>query len=248
MHFLRFGSSIPGSYWGCCAVDIIQDFNKDPSEKASIEIVTGDSGTSCLVGREKAFLGKTYEEIFRQRLRIGTFHTGQMQNHAFLAVITRNQISTAVGKRWLKILAEEGFEFVRAIDNSVYGAGHPNYLFGLFRNISNRIGNVFDPPEAWTKETVGKTEPCVTARDLHDQIVKEQKKHWAKGESPVFLTEAQLRKENIPVILAGQRTKYLQQTVEERERVKKVDKNFEKQVSLKAAPPSVPVSDMTFPV
>ena len=45
MEFLRFGSSIPGGYWGCCACCIIQNFKFDPKAKASIQLVSGDSGT-----------------------------------------------------------------------------------------------------------------------------------------------------------------------------------------------------------
>lgn len=165
MEFLRFGGYIPGEYWGCCAVDIIQNFNQDPDDKASIQIVSGDSGSPITKDGELVFAGPTYRDIFWQRIRVGTFNSNDKPNHTFLAVLTASQLGSSVGKKWLAILAEAGFEFVRAIDNSVYtgkdvyGVGsyadyppHPNYLFGLFRNIGNgKIANPFEPPKEWTK-------------------------------------------------------------------------------------------------
>lgn len=176
MEFLRFGSRIPGAYqWGCCAVCIIQDFKQDPDDKASIELVSGDSGSPIRISGESAFIGTTNKEIFDQRLRIGTFNSNDMPNHVFLAVLTADQLVTTVGLKWLKILKESGFEFIRATDNSVYtGAtlhrdanssqcddpdlcdecdcgywgdegSHINYIFGLFRNIGS--GRVENPFE-----------------------------------------------------------------------------------------------------
>src|SRR3546814_7281931 len=70
------------------------------------------------------------------------------------------------GKSWLKILKEEGFEFLRTVDNSVYSgssviesatdgankSSHKNYLFGLFRNIgTGYVGNPYKSPTEWTK-------------------------------------------------------------------------------------------------
>ena len=167
MEFLRFGSSIPGSYWGCCAVCIIQDFKQDPDTPYAIEVVSGDGGEP-ICGH---FLGKTYREVFETRMRIGTFSDDEMPNHAFLAVMTDWQLSSDVGLKWLKILKEHGFEFIRTVDNSVYTGPtlkgdavpeyyddeewygeetHPNYIFGLFRNIgSGAVDDPFKPPQAW---------------------------------------------------------------------------------------------------
>src|SRR3546814_3229716 len=119
MEFLRFGSSIPGSYWGCCAVDIIQDFKQPPDGKASIQVVDGDGGNP-LRGK---FFGPTWKDIFLQRLRIGTFADRNMPNHGFLAILTDWQIKSKPGSDWLKILKEQGFEFIRTVDNSVYSGG-----------------------------------------------------------------------------------------------------------------------------
>lgn len=181
MEFLRFGSSIPGSYGGCCAMCIIQDFKQDPDDKASIQIVSGDGGQP--IGDN--FAGLTYREIFETRLRIGTFDTNDMPNHGFLAILTEWQVTSSLGKKWLKILHENGFEFIRTVDNSVYsgssleGDGHSdccgecyeyeceyesydedsdnkNYLFGLFRNIGNgSVADPFTPPDSWTELTGG---------------------------------------------------------------------------------------------
>jgi hypothetical protein len=116
MEFLRFGSQIPGIYHGCCAVDIIQNFKVDPDAPASIQCVHGDSGVSL-----NAFLGLTYHEIFLARLRCGTFSQKELPCRAFFASMTADQLKTENGKKWLAILRENGFEFIRAVHNSVYG-------------------------------------------------------------------------------------------------------------------------------
>lgn len=175
MEFLRFGSSIPGSYWGCCAIDIIQNFKVDPDEKAAIEIVCGDSNIS-----HNKYIGLTYREIFLQRLRFGTFGAGEMHNHAFIATLTDWQVNSNPGKKWLKLLHETGFEFVRAVANSVHTGSNPlhkgkvkdvdldeddcddddtgvnkwngslNYIFMLVRNTAQGAAkDPFQPPAAW---------------------------------------------------------------------------------------------------
>lgn len=165
MEFLRFGGYIPGEYWGCCAVDIIQNFNQDPDDKASIQMISGDQGTPLTKDGELLFCGPTWRDIFWQRLRKGTFNSGDKPNHTFLAVLTEGQLVGAIGKKWLAILKEAGFEFIRTVDNSVYtgkdllgqGTGyvgispHLNHIFGLFRNIGNgAVEDPFTPPKAWT--------------------------------------------------------------------------------------------------
>src|SRR3546814_6569676 len=75
MEFLRFGSSIPGGYWGCCAFDIAQCFKQNPDDKASISVVNGDGGFPMMDGKGVLFLGPTWHDIFKQRLRINTFDT-----------------------------------------------------------------------------------------------------------------------------------------------------------------------------
>ena len=207
MEFLRFGSSIPGSYWGCCAMCIIQDFKQDPDDKASIEIVDGDGGHP--IG--DSFAGLTYREIFETRLRIGTFSTNDMPNHGFLAILTDWQVNSGYGAKWLKILHENGFEFIRTVDNSVYSGpslkGQPipfgwqfydeyedeyeepyeedsnnkNYLFGLFRNIGNgAVYNPLTPPKAWSDLKGGITQAV-------DYITPIQRNKIAKKQSAFHL-------------------------------------------------------------
>lgn len=221
MEFLRFGSSIPGGYWGCCACCIIQNFKFDPKAKASIQLVSGDSGSGVRDGN--AFAGPTYEDIFRTRIRIGTFSDREMPNHAFLAILTASQISSGYGAKWLKILKEEGFEFIRTVDNSVYsgqsilsapGGGsvssHANYIFGLFRNIgTGAVKDQFTPPDAWT--ALGKVVPeawefiSPTERtDLTTGQQAYQLDRWKKGVTKI-LTKDEVKAAGAPVTMAGQR-------------------------------------------
>lgn len=236
MEFLRFGSSIPGGYWGCCAVCIIQNFKTDPDDKASIEIVSGDGGQP--IGDK--FAGLTYKEIFEARLRIGTFNTNDMPNHGFLAIFTEWQVTSNLGKKWLKILHDNGFEFIRTVDNSVYsGSGldggcdedyeegedshNKNYLFGLFRNIGNgRVLDPFEPPAAWKELTDGP----LNANDFitenqRKKIIASQDKHnlknWERLGPPKFYTRQEVKDAGVAVTLAGQRSKFPQQLEAARE-------------------------------
>ena len=160
MEFLRFGSSIPGSYWGCCAVCIIQNFKVNPDAKAAIQLVSGDGGGPITrYDGEATYVGGTWREIFEARIRLGTFSDQNMPNHTFFAVLEDSQIKGTYGKAWLAILREHGFEFVRTVDNSVYTgqsltrscSSHPNHIFALYRNIgAGRIKDPFTPPKEWT--------------------------------------------------------------------------------------------------
>ena len=245
MHFLRFGSSIPGSYWGCCAVDIIQNFSAGhPDDKASIEVVCGDGGQP--IGNY--FLGKTYREIFEARLRIGTFSDTDLPNHAFLCVLTGTQIGSGNGLAWLKVLKENGFEFIRAVDNSVYSGddvvddeyydpdeheSNINYLFGLFRNIgAGKIGNPFAPPTAWidlgggVREIFDKLSPDDMANLSHNREELHLKRWYEIG--PVkFYTKEELKNEGVPITLAGRRSEFpqeLEATREQKQQAKGVAK------------------------
>jgi hypothetical protein len=216
MEFLRFGSSIPGGYWGCCAVCIIQNFKFDPSAKASIEIVSGDGGNPVLGRDSKSlFAGPTYEDIFNARLRIGTFSSDDMPNHVFLAVLTSDQIRSGYGKQWLAILKKNGFEFIRTTDNSVYtGASvvskpgtyaktspHPNYLFGLFRNIGKgSIQDTRTPPKEWTDLT----DPY-DGDMSQDNVQTVQLRLWDDLGPAKLLSEAEIVAAGAPVTVAGRR-------------------------------------------
>lgn len=120
MEVLRFGSSIPGEYWGCCGGNIIQNFKQMPDTPASIQLVEGDSGNGIMEGCELAFLGPTLEDIFWQRLRVSTFGSDDMPNQFFIAVLEDSQMKGEMGRAWLKLLKKAGFEFIRSVDNSVY--------------------------------------------------------------------------------------------------------------------------------
>lgn len=214
MEFLRFGSSIPGGYWGCCAVCIIQNFKYDPSEKASIQLVSGDGGNPMLgKDSQQQFAGPTYEDVFKTRLRIGTFSNGDMPNHVFLAVLTESQIRGGVGKKWLSILKREGFEFIRTTDNSVYTgdkveskfetkrSSHKNYVFGLFRNIGQGlVTDPFTPPTEWTD-----LEDPYNGDMSPENAFAVQRKLWDTLGKPTFYTESELTEKGVPVTYAGQR-------------------------------------------
>lgn len=255
MEFLRFGSSIPGGYWGCCACCIIQNFKVMPTDKASQELVDGDGGYPI----NGLFAGPTFEDIFRQRIRIGTFSSRDMPNHAFFAILTKSQVNGAIGKAWLKILKEEGFEFIRAVDNSVYSgaytipkpgkgctSSHPNYIFGLFRNIgAGAMENPYQPPSQWTDlETVvpeihDHWDPKVLeAMNLDHQ--KYQLERWKKNKPSKFLTKAEVIAAGAPVILAGKRSRYPQQKESEREAMESSDKNIVRQKAAPFATPAAP--------
>lgn len=236
MEFGRFGGTIPGNYWGCCAADIIQNFNFDPDAKASIQLVEGDGGYVLTDGNdEELFAGPTYRDIFWQRLRFGTFGTDDMPNHAFLAIITEKQVKQTHGSAWLAILKEAGFEFIRTINNSVYtgpsvGNQHPekqhgnsaNYLFGMFRNIGiNGAINPFLPPEEWTKLPAGVHEPGApvgdekmqaACRDAERIIATKQREYHQKvwdtkcKDASTLLTEKQLKEQDVPIWLSGVRS------------------------------------------
>lgn len=202
MEFLRFGSSIPGSYWGCCACCIIQNFKVEPDAPASIQLVEGDGGTT--LGK---FAGKTYEDIFMQRLRYGTFSMRDMPNHTFLAILSESQLSGSIGKKWLAILKREGFEFLRKVNNSVWNV--VNYIFILNRNVgSNAVADMFTPPKQWTDlpSVVPETWQSLDGPALTKSISEAQKPLYDALPSGVFYTEDELRKEGIPITYAGRRS------------------------------------------
>lgn len=229
MEYLRFGSSIPGHYWGCCCADIAQDFKVNPKDKASIQLTSGDSGMALMNEKQELlFFGPTYEDIFWSRYRIGTFSRRDMPNHAIFAILTDHQLKTKEGLAWLKILKEAGFEFVRTVSNSVSGgpsllSGQPqspgiaqNHVFACFRNIgTGAVKDPFTPPKAWTdlkavmpeaweKIPVDERQPLeVAQRKAHTEI-------WNKCGPSKFLTEKDLKKAGAPVVMAGQRLPHAQ--------------------------------------
>lgn len=220
MEFLRFGSSIPGSYYGCCAVDIIQQMNVDPDAPASIQVVDGDSGTPVSKNGQHAYLGKTNREVFLARLRIGTFGRGDMPNHAFFVVLTENQLRTPHGMAWLKILKEQGFEFLRCVDNSVYTGSsladkdkrnpHKNYIFALFRNVgAGSVDDMFAPPKEWTDLKSVVPEPWERLPDrpkLTTEIFDSQMPLYKALPPVTYYSAQQLLDAGVTPMLAGVRS------------------------------------------
>jgi len=260
MEFLRFGSSIPGSYWGCCAMDIIQNFKVYPDAKVSIQIVNGDGGTPQTNSKGQAlFVGMTYKEVFLHRLRFGTFSTSNMPNHGFLAILTQWQLENSPGKEWLEILKEQGFEFIRTVDNSVYSgdytikeagegctSAHPNYLFGLFRNIGNgAIKDPFTPPKAWTDLAAVVPEAWENIPDgveLNTAVQKVQLEVYKKLPSSKFYTEDEVEKAGVTVTYAGLRSLRPQETKSKRQSKEGKDKLIKTKSNAFPAPVSASVS------
>jgi hypothetical protein len=201
----------------------------DPDEPASIEMVDGDGGSPIVKGGKTQFLGKTYREIFESRLRVATFNSTDKPNHIFLAVLTAEQIDYpgSDGWKWLKILKENGFEFIRTTDNSVYsgsgvistpgqdsGSPHENYLFGLFRNIGyGAVKDPFTPPKAWTDlpNVVPEAWETLPGENLAVLQQAAQLELWNKSSKATMYTEEELVAAGVPVTLAGRRSKQPQQ-------------------------------------
>lgn len=220
MECLRFGSSIPGSYWGCCAVDVFQNFKVHPDAKASIELIVGDSGQPVPGGK---FFGTTWREIFWSRIREGTFGTHDMPNHGFIAILTDWQLADPdTGGAWLPILKEAGFEFIRTVSNSVYDgprlgkhgdrSSHPNHVFGLFRNIgAGAIEDPFTPPKEWLalKGCIPEVYIDITKSGYSRKLAEAQRafhrESWNKIGPAKRYTEAEIVAAGAPVILGGRR-------------------------------------------
>jgi hypothetical protein len=269
MEFLRFGSSIPGSYWGCCACDIIQNFNVSPDEASSIQLVDGDGGLPIMDGRGFVFAGPTYRDIFWQRLRFGTFEKRDMPNHAFIAIITENQLSQDNTREWLAILKSAGFEFLRSVSNSVY-AGQSllgeedddyeeegvNHIFGLFRNIGNgAITDPFTPPSAWTDlpsvvpeawedlAKMGEARLRVNLKGLVKDQRDAQLQIWNSHPPKPLLTEEEVVAVGAPVIYAGMRSEYPQESKASRDSKIAAKRKVESKPSI--TDPFVPKSVVT---
>lgn len=222
MEFLRFGSSIPGEYWGCCCADIIQNFNQDPDTKASIQLVDGDGGSAITQGNELAFAGPTLRDIFETRIRIGTFGTRDMPNHAFFAIFNASQCDSVIGKKWLAILKANGFEYLRTVNNSVWNVN--NHVFALFRNVGpNKLANAFTPPPSWTSlpsvipeayESDLSTE--AKRKDFTKQTMDALTPIWNAGTTTIR-KESDIVAAGAPIIMAAQRTEFPVETKAKRE-------------------------------
>lgn len=242
VEFLRFGSSIPGNYWGCCAGDTIQCFKAMPDAPASCQSVNGDGGYPTVNNKgEHLFFGPTNKDVFLQRLRLGTFGTSDMPNHFFFLVLTDSQVNSSIGKAWLPILKECGFEYIRSVNNSVWNVN--NHIFGLIRNCGpNARADQFTPPKAWTDlPSNGKTELWEFVDDtkkLTAQYKAVDQAIWDKIGPAKLLTEAEVVAAGAPVILAGLRSENEQEYKSVREaREQKKGKTAEKSLTAMTAQP-----------
>lgn len=252
VEFLRFGSSIPGGYWGCCAGDIIQAFKSMPDEPASCQSVNGDGGYPQQNEKgEDLFFGMTNKELFMSRLRVGTFGTGDMKDHFFFLVLEDNQLNGAVGKAWLPILKECGFVFLMTLNNSVWTK--TNHIFMLVRNITGKITDPFTPPKAWTDlPSNGKKEfweildadaldclPGGETKALGKQYAEVDQKIWDKLGPAKLYTREEVIAAGAPVILAGQRSDYPQEEEGDRQAwlaANRPTAEKKPEISLKASP------------
>lgn len=169
LEVVRFGARRAANNIGCCAIDLVQGFNCDPASPAKVKLLHGDSGTVLMKDRKVAHAGPTNLDVLDTYLRIGTFGLQDSPDRVFLCALSVNQVNGAQGKKWLAILKERGFEFIRTTNNTVYNGGtgtpHPVYLFGLFRNISGaKVADPFAPPKSWTELP----EPTMTAKEWWD--------------------------------------------------------------------------------
>lgn len=173
---LRLGARRGGEGIGCCAIDVFQGFSNDPSSlRPPIPMFEGDSRQPISVGypdqRQKTVEG-TNEEVFLTYLKIGTMSSDPTEDHAFLAVITGEQLYSSTGRAWLKILKREGFEWVGCTSNSVYSEYHPNHIFMMIRSTGeymdeDEIAQLKKPPSAWLELE----EPSSTPAERFEEIV-----------------------------------------------------------------------------
>lgn len=146
-------------------------------------------------------------------------------------MLTESQIGYGNGLAWLKVLKENGFEFIRAVDNSVYSGeslsgedyydedcgSSINYLFGLFRNIgTGKIANPFQPPHAWTEleggvQELGRTLSSGQATDLQESRDELHLKRWNEIGPVKFYRKEQLKEDGVPITMAGRRSEFPQE-------------------------------------
>ena len=174
---IRFGARRGAAGIGCCAVDIFQGFSRGPSEtRPPIPMLQGDSRMPIAdygSGDITAIAG-TNEEVFLSYLYHGTMSEDMAQDHAFIAILTGEQLEYSTGKDWLRILKREGFKWVGTTSNSVYGEFHPNHIFMLIRSTGEYMSDeeimaLSSPPTAWLEIE----EPEETPEErLQDGLVK----------------------------------------------------------------------------
>lgn len=159
---VRFGARLPAIGIGCCAIDLIQGFSCDPDGPVERKMVHGDAGTALTLNGKQAFAGPTNRALFNIYLKTGTFDTQDSPDRAFFCALSDYQLKTDYGKKWLEIIKDAGFEFLRTINNTVYNQGrgttpHMVHIFALFRNISSaRVRDPLTPPQQWLDTPEGR--------------------------------------------------------------------------------------------
>ena len=149
MEFIRYGARTGGRRIGCCAIDLLQGFDVDPDSEMLCPAKYGDTGDPILENGMQAYFGPTALDIFKQRLKVGTFDRSPMPSRMFIAAIAGKQLHATNTRKWLRILKEHGFRWMTSADNSVYGEGSIVHVFVLIRDISNRTTPF--APDAWTE-------------------------------------------------------------------------------------------------
>lgn len=153
---IRFGGRRGNLGIGCCAVDILQGFSLDPYDTGrSTPFYDGDT-QQPIFGEtgEQLHIGGTNEEMLLAYLTHGSFSADPQPDHAFIAVLSDEQLSSSgYGREWLKILYREGFDYVTSVNNSVYQEDHVNHIFILIRNAGGYIDSEesLQVPEVWKK-------------------------------------------------------------------------------------------------
>lgn len=148
---IRFGARLGRVGIGCCGLDLIQGFSHSPYDLTTFPLRYGDEDTPIFSyeGSEneegQLALHGTNLEVLKALLTVGTHDEDPKYQRSFLATISHDQLKTSEGEAWLRILAELGFEFIRAFENGVYGSGHWVYLFGYFRNSTS----IMPVPPGW---------------------------------------------------------------------------------------------------
>ncbi len=180
---LRLGARRGGEGIGCCAMDIIQGFDNSPEglrpqqpfyngDCWTPEMYPGTDDQLCVGGGDV-----TNEQAFLAYLAHGSFSPEPYADHGFIAVLTGDQCKSSNGKKWLAILKREGFEWVGATSNSVYGEYHPNHVFMLLRSTHTEMGEneielLKKPPKAWEELPEPTETPEERFRTLADEYSK----------------------------------------------------------------------------
>lgn len=150
---IRFGGRRGNIGIGCCAVDLIQGFNNPPSQIGrETPFYDGDTQSPANYGGGQLHICGTNEQMLLAYLTHGTFSAEPQSDHAFIAVMSQEQVDSQIGKEWLKILYREGFDYIATVNNSVYEEYHPVHIFMMIRTAGGYLdGEELCAPPEWEK-------------------------------------------------------------------------------------------------